>query len=128
MTRSDNISTVPLARDVFIAAHRQKPSGAFFGLIVAGLFAVGCMRTTFRSGRMPGDAPTDWNHRWHHSFLFGQLECPGAIEPSRACPLGWAELELEQDPLQTTVSLLTLGVYTPSTVTVVCEAKESLPK
>jgi hypothetical protein len=73
---------------------------------------------------MPGEAPVDWEARWHHSFAFGLLEVPGPIETQRICPNGWAQIESELDPLQAALSLLSLGLYTPSTLSVVCAASE----
>lgn len=89
-------------------------------LICGVLFSAGCVRSTIRSGLAPGAAPKEWVDRWHHAFLFGLDELPGPITPDLACPLGWAQVDTAIDPMQGTVSLLTLGIYTPATVTVVC--------
>jgi hypothetical protein len=88
----------------------------------------GCLRTTIRSGKMPGDAAYRWENRWHHAFFLGQYEQSGPIEPLRLCPQGWAQLDSELDPLQTAIAIVTLGVYTPSTISVICEADERAPR
>jgi hypothetical protein len=79
-----------------------------------------CVRTTIRSGLAPGLAPEGWTDRWHHTFLFGLDEVPGPIAPEQVCPHGWAQIDTALDPMQSAIAALTLGVYTPSTVTVVC--------
>jgi len=84
------------------------------------------MRTTLRSGKMPGNAAPGWDDRWHHAFLFGLLRQSDAISPNDVCPQGWAQLDSELDPLQTAIALVTLGIYTPSTISVICGANEPL--
>jgi hypothetical protein len=76
---------------------------------------------------MPGDAAFGWEGRWHHAFFLGQYERSAPIAPQRLCPQGWAELDSELDPLQTAIAIVTLGIYTPSTVSVICEANEQAP-
>jgi hypothetical protein len=90
-------------------------------------FNVGCLRTTIRSGKLPGDAPYQWEARWHHAFFLGQYERSSPIAPNKICPKGWAQIDSELDPLQTAIAIVTLGVYTPSTVSVVCAANELPP-
>ncbi|MGC4064705.1 MAG: hypothetical protein QM784_08695 [Polyangiaceae bacterium] len=90
------------------------------------LLGTGCLRTTVRSGSMPGDAAPSRNAAWHHDFLLGQLRTR-PISPTQDCPQGWAQIDMELNPLQTAIAILTIGIHTPSTVTVVCRADEQLP-
>lgn len=105
--------------------HKKLPKIAL-SMALSFCFA-GCMRTSIRSGQMPGDAANQWEGRWQHAFILGQVERSGPIDPNRICPMGWAQIDVELDPLQTSIAILTLGIYTPTTVTVVCTADEKLP-
>lgn len=107
-------------------ARPQKTLTALFGIALA-ILQSSCLRTTLRSGKLPGDAAYAWEHRWHHAFFLGQFEGSRPIAPERICPQGWAQIDSELDPLQTAIALVTLGIYTPSTVSVICEANERPP-
>lgn len=87
-----------------------------------------CVRTTIRSGKMPGEPAPGWDERWNHAFLLGQVQSSAPVVPDRVCPQGWAQLETALDPLQTAVAIVTLGIYTPTTVSVICRAEERLPR
>jgi len=78
------------------------------------------VRTTIRSGRAPLFAAPGWEERWHHEFFLGLDEDPGPVRPEVLCPNGWSQVETHIDPLQGAIALLTLGIYTPSTVSVIC--------
>jgi hypothetical protein len=104
----------------------QKTLRILLGIAFA-LHQSSCLRTTLRSGKLPGDAAYAWEHRWHHAFFLGQFEGSRPIAPERICPQGWAQIDSELDPLQTAIALITLGIYTPSTVSVICEANERPP-
>ena len=90
------------------------------GSIVGATLQTACLRTTVRSGLAPADPPLHWRGRWHHTFFLGTVESSGPVELDRVCPNGWSLLESYTDPLQTAITLLTVTIYTPSTVTVVC--------
>jgi hypothetical protein len=108
-------------------ANASPPANAVLLLASALLLlGSGCMRTTVRTGSMPGDAAWTRNAAWHHAFFLGQLRTR-PIAPTQDCPQGWSQIDMELDPLQTAIALLTIGIYTPSTVTVVCRADEQLP-
>jgi hypothetical protein len=88
---------------------------------VALLFcSVACVRTTIRSGRAPGDVPPGWEDRWHHGFVFGLAELPGPVPLDALCPGGWSEVDTAIDPIQSVIALFTLGIYTPTTISVIC--------
>jgi hypothetical protein len=100
----------------------------FSAMIVALLIGTsGCVRTTIRSGRAPGAAAIGWEERWHHGFVFGFDEFPGPVTPDALCPNGWSEVDTAIDPMQAVIAVLTLGIYTPTTVSVVCADPRSAP-
>ncbi len=117
-----------------MARHQSLPARRVLRAMLAGastlglfLGSVGCVRTTIRSGRAPGDVPPGWEDRWHHGVVFGLNELPGPIPLDALCPDGWSEVDAAIDPIQSIVALLTLGVYTPTTISVVC-AEPNAPK
>ena len=88
------------------------------------LFAIsGCFRTTVRAGHAPADPPEAWDRRWHSGWVVGIIEASGPHDLARICPGGWAQIETETDPSQALVTLLTIGIYAPQSVTVICRTK-----
>lgn len=92
-------------------------------LLATALLGSGCFRTTVRSGHPPGDPPEGWEHRWHSGWLLGAIEASGPHDLARACPAGWSEIETSTDPSQSLITLLTIGIYAPQSVSVVCAAE-----
>jgi hypothetical protein len=92
---------------------------------LAAVVVSGCFKTTIRSGYPPDDPPQQWEDRWHSGWLLGAIEASGPHDLSRACPGGWSQIETVTDPSQSLITLLTIGIYTPQTVTVVCAVKPS---
>lgn len=90
--------------------------------LAPALFACGCASTTLRSGLPPGDSPPSHTEKWHAAFLFGLVEASGPYRLDRICPGGWSEVTLEPDPFTAIAGAITLFVYSPSRVTVVCAA------
>jgi hypothetical protein len=91
--------------------------------LAAALLVCGCFKSTVRSGHAPGDPPDQWDHRWHSGWLFGAIEVSGPYDLGRVCPAGWSEIDTVTDPSQALITLLTLGIYAPQSVTVVCAAE-----
>lgn len=92
-------------------------------LILAGLLAgtlAGCATTTLRSGEPPGRTAAGFDQRWQAGFLFGTVRGTRRYELSQACPHGWAEIRVEPDPFTLLAGAMTLFIYSPSRVTVVC--------
>ena len=79
-----------------------------------------CASTTLRSGEPPGRTASDYDERWHPGFLFGTIADFRRHDLQRACPQGWAEVRVEPDPFTILASAVTLFLYSPSRVTVVC--------
>ena len=88
-----------------------------------GLAVVGCYRTTVRSGLPPGDTPEAYDDNWHNGWLLGAVETSGPYALDRICPNGWAEVHSSFNVLQGLLSLITYGIYTPQSVTIVCAAE-----
>ena len=91
--------------------------GAYLG---AALLCAGCYRTTVRSGAPVVETPGAVHRHWHHGLLLGAVDLGGAYDLQSDCPGGWGEIEVRSEFLQGLISLGTLMVYTPQTVTVYC--------
>jgi hypothetical protein len=88
--------------------------------LAAILLATGCATTTLRSGEPPGKTAAGMNEKWHAGFLFGTVRGIQRYQLSRACPHGWSEIRVEPDPFTFLAGAMTLFIYSPSRVTVVC--------
>jgi hypothetical protein len=84
------------------------------------LATLGCATTTLRSGEPPGKTAAGLNEKWHPAFLFGAIRGIDRYELMQACPHGWAEIRVEPDPFTLLAGAVTLFIYSPSRVTVVC--------
>jgi hypothetical protein len=97
---------------------RNKPrpylrAGLFAGLLV---FA-GCFRAAVTTGLPAG--PDVISKPWESAFLFG-LVPPDIINGGAACIAGVARVETAHSFLNWLVSIGTVGIYTPMTVTFTC--------
>jgi hypothetical protein len=81
---------------------------------------VGCATTVVRSGRPPLDAPPGYDERWHSAFLWGALPAGPPYELAKICPQGWSQVTLARDPFTLLAGLLTLFIYSPARVSIVC--------
>lgn len=84
------------------------------------LLLSGCASSTLRSGQPPGRTATGLNEKWHAAFLFGTARGLERYDLAQACPHGWAEIRVEPDPFTILAGAMTLFIYSPSRVTVVC--------
>jgi len=92
-------------------------------LLLAGALALaGCFRTTIRSGLPVGQAPIEYDDKWHHGFIIGIVEVSGPYDLSKVCPKGWSEIHTETSFLNGLVDALTSNIYTPQSVTIRCAA------
>jgi hypothetical protein len=94
------------------------PSQALTLLLCLSL--VGCATSTLRSGEPPGRTAAGLDEKWHAAFLFGTVRGLDQYDLGKACPQGWAEIRLGPDPFTLLASAMTVFIYTPSRVTVVC--------
>ena len=86
------------------------------------LASTGCSELVVRSGLPAGNAANGYDARWHDSFFFGTFEPAPVPEPGSLCPRGWSEWRVSASFEAALLQWRTLGVYTPSEVTVVCAA------
>jgi hypothetical protein len=93
-------------------------------LLALGL--LGCAETRVYSGLPPSDPPAGYEKRWHSSFLFGTTPGNRSYDLDRLCPGGWSEIELAPDLFTTLTGALTLFLYTPSRLTIVCARRVEL--
>ena len=84
------------------------------------LLTLSCAATTVRSGLPPGSAASGYDDRWHPAFLFGVIPGNEPFDLSHICPAGWAQVTVSRDPFTLLSSLITLFIYSPSRVTIVC--------
>jgi len=91
------------------------------------LFAAlpGCVATRLYSGLPPGTPPKGHDHRWHVSYLFGTMQGTKPYDLARLCPQGWSELVVAPDVFTSLAGLVTLYLYTPTRVTIVCAERPS---
>jgi hypothetical protein len=97
------------------------PLRAVSGLLgCAALLASGCATSTLRSGEPPGRTAPGYDERWQPGLLFGTVPSRRPHDLQRLCPKGWAEIRVAADPFTILAGAITLFVYSPSRVTVVC--------
>ena len=89
------------------------------------LACAGCASTTLRSGKPPGYVAASYDERWHPAFLFGLVPFHEGYDLSKICSGGWSEVRIRPDPFTALAGLLTLFVYSPSRLTIVCAAVDS---
>ena len=89
----------------------------------------GCMATTVRSGRPPMSVPSGYDERWHSQFLWGVVAAGDPYDLAQICPEGWSQVTVARDPFTLLTGLITLFIYSPARVTVVCAvpSKAHLP-
>jgi hypothetical protein len=90
------------------------------GAALASLIAASCYPTTIRSGRPA--LPSSETTYWHHAFVFGLVEASGPYELDAICPGGWSEFYGEMTAFHGILRIVTLGLYAPAKVHVVCAA------
>jgi hypothetical protein len=94
-------------------------------LIAVALASTACAATTVRSGLPPGNTAPGYDERWHAAFLFGTIPGADPYDLQRICPNGWSQVTLTRDPFTLLSGLITLFIYSPSRVTIVCGVRGS---
>jgi hypothetical protein len=89
-------------------------------LLPALIACTGCAATTVRSGRPPKDLAPGYDERWHSAFLAGVVPAGPPYDLAQICPNGWSQVTVARDPFTLLTSVLTLFIYSPSRVTIVC--------
>jgi len=90
------------------------------------LLGSGCIETHLYSGLPPGDPPKGYENRWHVSYLFGLSEGSGPYHLGKLCPSGWSEITVTPDFFTTVAGVMTLYLYTPNRLTIVCARRVDL--
>lgn len=99
-----------------VTAMRHRFRCALLGLIAC----TGCAATTVRSGRPPLDLAPGYDERWHSAFLWGVVPAGGPYDMAQICPRGWSQVTVARDPFTLLAGVLTLFIYSPSRLTIVC--------
>ena len=84
------------------------------------LCCLSCAATTVRSGRAPLDLAAGYDERWHSAFLWGLVDGAGSYDLAKICPAGWAQVTVGRDPFTVLAGMLTLFIYAPNRITIVC--------
>jgi len=96
--------------------------------LLVSLLGTGCIETRLYSGLPPGDPPKGYENRWHVSYLFGLEEGSGPYDLDALCPSGWSEITVTPDFFTSVAGLMTLYLYTPNRVTIVCARPISIDR
>lgn len=88
-------------------------------LLVLTVLLTGCYHQVVRTGATAGGTVIE--RPWTSTFLFGLVPAT-TIETASECPAGVAVVETQQTLVNGVVGALTLGIYTPQTVTITCAA------
>jgi hypothetical protein len=83
------------------------------------LVATGCFHQVVRTGAPPGAVVIE--RPWTATYLFGLVPA-NAINTAAQCPNGVAIVATQQTFMNGLVGVLTIGIYTPQTVTITCAA------
>jgi hypothetical protein len=103
----------------------MKPA-TLFAAALAALSCSSCAATIIRTGLPAGDIAKGYDARWHDSFLWGTLEPERPAALDSVCPRGWSEFRIEASFPAGLLQFVTLGIYTPANVTVVCASADSV--
>jgi hypothetical protein len=90
------------------------------GMLLALVASTGCAATTVRSGRPPKDLAPGYDERWHSAFFGGVVPAGTPYDMAKICPSGWSQVTVARDPFTLLAGVLTLFIYSPSRVTIVC--------
>ena len=86
----------------------------------AWLSCTACAATTVHSGRAPHDLAPGYDERWHSAFLWGLIGGGVPYDLAKICPKGWSQVTVFRDPFTLLTGVLTLFIYSPARITVVC--------
>ncbi|CAN5647670.1 hypothetical protein BH23GEM9_BH23GEM9_32830 [soil metagenome] len=88
-------------------------------VILLAVLGSGCYRATVDTGLTPSGQSVE--RPWAHSFIAG-LVPPSTVETASHCPNGVARVETQLSFLNMLANAVTLGLYSPMTITVQCAA------
>jgi len=87
----------------------------------AVVLLAGCYHGTVETGVAPSAQTID--RSWASGWLYG-LVPPSTTETQQRCPAGVARVEMQLSFGNQLASILTLGIYTPMSITVTCAEKK----
>lgn len=80
----------------------------------------GCFQHVYTvAGTTPEPEPA--YDSWHGHILFGLVDVSDPVDLRAACPVGVAKVEDQIGVLNLLVSVVTVFIYTPSTISVYCQ-------
>jgi len=88
-------------------------------LAMSALLLSGCYHQVVRTGATPGAVTVE--RPWTATYFYGLVPA-AAINTAAECPGGVAVVETQQSFMNGLVGAVTLGIYTPQTVTITCAA------
>lgn len=87
-------------------------------VLTTALGAGGCYRHTYVN---PSATPGMIGYAsWHHHLIGGLINLSGVVNLQAVCPNGVAEVHNRMGVLNWLLTLITAGIYSPTTVEVVC--------
>ncbi|MGZ8379365.1 MAG: Bor family protein [Gemmatirosa sp.] len=86
-------------------------------LALAAIASTGCYHAVVETGRPAGG--TIVSRPWTPTFIWGLVAAP-EINVASECPRGIARVDTQMSFVNGLAALVTLGIYTPRTVTVTC--------
>jgi hypothetical protein len=89
-------------------------------LVVSSALVFACAPTTLRSGFPAGRTAPGYDGKWHSSFVFGLVDGGERYDLAQICPKGWSEVRADMSFVQGVILVLSVFVYAPSRVTIVC--------
>jgi hypothetical protein len=86
-------------------------------LLLALVLTGACYHATIETGAAPSTkvVQEDWAASW-----IGGLVPPDPVETAGRCPNGVSKVETQHSFLNMVANVLTLGIYTPMTITITC--------
>ena len=87
-------------------------------LTLLPVVSAGCYHSIVETGLEPG--PTAYHEGWETAWIGGLV--PAKVDARGLCGGPWARVETQQSFLNGLVSFLTLGIYAPHEVEIVCAA------
>lgn len=98
----------------------NRPSLAF--VVATVLLTTGCYSTRITNGKAPAAPQAAWDERQHHGVVVGLGEISGPYDLNHTCPGGWAVVETHTSFRDVVSELFSMGIYSPQTITVRCDA------
>jgi hypothetical protein len=95
------------------------PRWSKLAVLAIALLVTGCFHQVVRTGATPGAVVIE--RPWTATYFFGLVPAT-AISTAAQCPNGVAIVETQQTFVNGLVGVLTLGIYTPQSVTITCAA------